>query len=218
MTLARVRGRISPVKFATHFAALAAALWFVTPAFAVAAPVVIDFDKDAIGNPIVGGTAVSALYSSLGVTFEHVGPGDCGGGTEVFAGSNCLTAGPISAPNVVTVCPGATCSEISSNHQGFVRANLAQAADEVCIDLLPTSDTQSVRVNTYRADGSPLGVAFVGGAGLHTQCMAGFGIGIRAIEFSGDGDSFAWFDNLKITFMPAPTLPATLGRLKAHYR
>jgi hypothetical protein len=199
-------------------AAVCLSLSLASPARGLATPVVIDFDTDPFASAVASGTAVTTLYSSLGVTFTHVGPGDCGGGSEVFASSNCLNSGPISAPNVVTVCPRATCSAISSNHQGFGRANLAQAADEVCIDLLPTNDIQTIRVNTYRADGSPLGVAFVGGGGIHTQCMEGFGIGIRAIEFSGDGESFAWFDNLKITFSPVPTLPLTFGRLKAFYR
>jgi hypothetical protein len=44
----------------------------------VAAPLVINFDTDPIGNPVEDGTVVDDLYSGLGVTFTHEGPTGCG--------------------------------------------------------------------------------------------------------------------------------------------
>jgi hypothetical protein len=42
--------------------------------------------------------------------------------------------------------------------------------------------------------------------------------GIQSVQFSGFENNFGWFDNLQVDFLPVPTLPTTLGRVKAHYR
>ncbi len=41
---------------------------------ALAAPIRIDFDTDANGGAIAGGTVVNALYATLCVTFAHEAP------------------------------------------------------------------------------------------------------------------------------------------------
>lgn len=177
----------------------------------------INFDTAPGGGPIANGTVINTVYAPIGVTFDHVGPGvACGSGPEVYASSNCLTGGPISAPNVVTLCPELTCSDISEDGFGLIRATFDTSPDKVCIDVLPVLSTQKAVLRAYDSGGHLLGSAESSTGTLETICFAGSGI--RSVQFSGLASDFAWFDNLSLTFSAVPALPMTFGRLKSMYR
>ncbi len=168
--------------------------------------VMIDFDTDPSGNPIAAGTVLTHVYSAMGITFAHAGPGQiCG--TQVFANDN--HPGDFgSLPNVVSTCGAGTASDISEDF-GFVEVILNSPATSVCIEVRPdnlgTPDHWAV-LRGYDSGGNIVDEITSTPGVIETICVSGFRIS-RA-RFSGDGDHFARFDNLGLTYHAGP-LPAT---------
>jgi hypothetical protein len=184
---------------------------------AEAVPLVINFDTDPSSNPIAHGTEISTTYASQGVTFEVTMPDDGGCGTGVYANSDCLNPeGTTSPPNVVTLCDGNTCSDISENAHGLVRALFSSPAIDVCIDFIPVDPDDNGVIRAYDANHVLLDEA-VSAVGVTGQiCVSG--VGIASVEFSGFGSNFGWFDNLSIEFDSVPTAPVTFSAIKSLYR
>ena len=176
----------------------------------VAAPLVINFDTDPIGNPVEDGTVVDDLYSGLGVTFTHEGPTGCG--TNVYANSD-QPIGFGSAPNVVSTCQPTSASDINSDSRGVIHAVLSQPASQVCIDVRPSDPASFARLRVFDSGGAEIGG--VSSAPGVTQTLCASATGIRGVRFAGGShDAFARFDNFSVTFSgtvcageasPAPT-------------
>jgi hypothetical protein len=163
----------------------------------------IDFDTDPDGLPVPHGTIVNSIYQAQGVLFEHVGPGAaCGDGPEVFASQNCLLQGAPSPPNVVTLCGPDTRSDISEDGFGMIRANFERSAEQVCIDVVPVRNDAAGVLRAFDADGHIIAEATSKPGASGSVCITA--PDIRSVVFSGNGDQYAWFDNLTVDFLPSP--------------
>ena len=171
--------------------------------------VTINFDTDTAGSTVASGTVVDTLYAAWGVTFTHVGPGSCSAGDHVYANDD-QPSGFGSPPNVVSTCAPPIASDISENLTGgFVQASFAQDANRVCIDVLPDFSTHHAVLNAYDAGNNPIGSVTSADGVTQTLCFSG--AGIRSVRFSGDGDLYARFDDLTVTFtqeIPLSSRPA----------
>lgn len=113
--------------------AIAAAGLFAEPARAV----LINFDTDPDGNPIVTGTNINTTYSSLGVTLGCFNGTDsasnlCSGNAYANA-----TASAASSPNVISLTPGTPLGLFIDERFGFFRASFATPVSSVSIDAMP---------------------------------------------------------------------------------
>jgi hypothetical protein len=182
---------------------------------AVAAPVTINFDVDADGNPInappifVDTTRLTTLYSSLGVTFA--GPGGNDGGAILNQGGN-FGVNALSAPNflafninslladggipqgpetVLFATPVDSVSIFGGDHVGGVTLQM-QAFN--ALDQLVATDTETAAEGTY----AQLSVA---GSSITSVTLN------AVVSASG-----AWvFDNLTFNPVPEPTTFALAG-------
>jgi hypothetical protein len=180
-----------------HAAAALFAVGMLGPsAAALAAPVLIDFDTDPIGNPIEDGTAVDLLYAGIGVTFEHEGDASCG--ANVYANAD-RPGGFGSAPNVVSTCQLPFESDIDAGAFGVIHAALSQPASRVCVDVRPNGPTHFARLRVFDAGGVEIGAAVSAPGVSQTLCVDA--AGIRGARFAGGAaDAFARFDNFAVTF------------------
>jgi hypothetical protein len=159
---------------------------------------IINFDFGPDGETTVAnGTVVNTLYSSLGVTFQHAGTGASCGSTNVYANSDHPgTWG--SSPNTVSLCGLDIASDISENTFGLIRADLTTSAEQVCINVLPDNAADFARLDAFDGAGTQIGSASsVAGA---TQQLCVSASGIRRVQFSGDTDKFARFDDFEVDY------------------
>jgi len=181
-------------------------------ATAEAGQTVINFDVDTNNNPLPSGTLINNLYSSLGVTFTNVG--ECNQNLPgVYTSAECLDAPPPSQPNVVTICDGLTCSDISELGNGSVRADFVADVTSVCIEFIPLDGSTGV-LRAFDSANVEIATAFTNVQGY--ICVAQ--PGIRAVQFSGFQQQFGWFDNLVFDLSVVPVEPTTFGAIKARYR
>jgi len=158
--------------------------------------ITIDFDTDPSGGTISAGTIINDVYAPLGVTFEKLGPGtNCGSGPEVYANSNSPTP-PLSG-NVVSTCPEGIASDISENNFGRIEARFSKPVKEVCIDVVPPY-TGYAFLEAFDANDVVLGRVTSAPGVNETLCISQ--TGIRGVRFSGEGNNFARFDNMKVLF------------------
>ncbi|MBW2419389.1 MAG: hypothetical protein JRH19_12635, partial [Deltaproteobacteria bacterium] len=157
---------------------------------------VIDFDIDGLGNSIEDGANVAARYATAGVLFEQVdGSGICGDADTAYARDDQpMDFG--SSPNVVSVCNTGP-ADFSGDAHGFVRALLLATADKVCVDALPTSGSLA-GLMAFDAEGELLGNAVSAESEQGQLCVED--LGIRSVEFAGQGTGTARFDDLVVTF------------------
>jgi hypothetical protein len=150
---------------------------------------------------VADGTVVNTLYSSLGVTFQHAGTGGSCGSTNVYANSD--QPGEFgSSPNNVSLCGLNIASDISENTFGLIRADLATAAEQVCIDVQPVTNNPDIlhlaRIDAFNAAGTQIASASSAPGQQQQLCVSASGI--RRVQFSGDTDKFARFDNLQVDY------------------
>jgi hypothetical protein len=177
----------------------------LSPFRVVEAPddITINFDFGPDGETSVpAGTVVNTLYAPLGVTFQHAGTGATCGSTNVYANSN-QPSGFGSSPNVVSLCNQGTASDISENTFGLIRANLATAAERVCIGVDPVDSDEVegfhfARLDAFNAAGTLIGSSSSAPGARQRLCFAE--PGIRRVEFSGDTENFARFDDLEVFY------------------
>lgn len=169
---------------------------------ALAAPILINFDTDANGAPVASGTAVNALYASLGVTFAREGALCSGTGSDIYANAD-QPPGFGSPPNVVTPCRPPTASDINDANYGVIHVILARNATQVCIDVRPDQPTHFGTLRVFDAADSL--VATASSAPGSTQQVCASGLGIRGARIAGGSASaFARFDNLVVHFGGGP--------------
>jgi hypothetical protein len=174
--------------------------------------ILIDFDTDPFGAPVSNGTILNSVYSTLGVTFEKVGPGTiCGEGPSVYANNN-RPGGFGSSPNTVSTCDPPTASDISETSFGMIHANLTKPAAQVCIDVRPDGAEDFAALRSFDAFGNVLDSATSEAGVTGPLCVTGSRI--YQVRFSGGGEKFARFDNLSVTFA-TPNLWTALLSLKA---
>lgn len=167
----------------------------------------IDFDRTPAGAPIANGTVVNHVYAPWGVTFIADHCSICGSDPNVYANSNCLTGGPISAPNVVTLFGSSTCSDISEDYLGLVRATFNTSADFVSIRTKPVRATDFAVLHAFNIAG--IEIATSRSSPGVTQDLSVSASGIESVTFSGSGENFAWFDDLIVRFgSPSYTITA----------
>jgi hypothetical protein len=158
----------------------------------------IDFDRNPKGLPIGSGTELATVYASWGVTFEH-GGGGIGCGTSIYANSN--HPGDFgSLPNVVTTCDDGTASDISEDYLGLIRANFAVTAVQVCIEVRPDGSSHRAVLRAFDHEGTQIGEVYSTFGVTQSLCVALSGI--RSVEFSGSGATYARFDDLNVDFEP----------------
>lgn len=166
----------------------------LTPSIASAQATLINFDWDSSGNAITSGSKLTFEYSTLGLTFFHTGP--TAGSCDTVRASDVRPAGFGSSPNVITLCPSSTWSDISENTFGLIRMTSRFELSSVCIDVRPNGGTGKGVMRAYDGGGALIQES-VSTAGV-TETLCTSGRRIRAVEFSGHGDKFAFFDNLGI--------------------
>jgi len=173
------------------------------------AQITIDFDVDPSGGAVASGTVVNALYSSLGVTFEKLGPGtNCGAGPQVYANGNSPPEFGEGPNNVVSVCAPPIASDFSENTFGRVEARFVQSVAHVCIDVRPprpisgTPPTGFAFLEAFDAAGAVLGRNTSSPGVDQTLCITA--TGIRGVRFAGAGSEFARFDNLLVSTEAPP--------------
>jgi len=177
--------------------------------------VVINFDEDTDGVAVPHGTVINSLYAPWGVTFSRTLDGTCGGGSDVFASSNCLFApAPLSAPNVVSLCGPMTCTDISENAHGLVVASFNSPADIVCIEFVAVSPGMKGVLRAYDEDHALI-TSDTNATDVEALCVTGSGI--KSVEFSGEGSNFGWFDNMRISYQVVGVEPSTWSGVKARF-
>jgi len=169
-------------------------------ATSVSQTVTINFDTDTAGHAVPNGAVVDTLYSPWGVTFSPVGSGGCSLGLHVFANAD-QPSGFGSPPNVVSLCGGGYSSDIDQNGIGLIKASFTTDANQVCIDVRPDGSSDNAVINAYDVAASPIGSATSTAGATQTLCVSA--VGIRSVQFSGDGSHFCRFDNLKVDFVEA---------------
>lgn len=187
-------------------------LLVVATVFAVARPgsaqaILIDFDTDPSGNPIPSGTALTHVYSSMGLTFLHGGGGSlCG--TTVYA--NDSHPGDFgSLPNVITMCDAGTASDISEDGFGLIEVRLDGPATQVCIEARPDSlgsPNHWAVIRGFDSGGNLIDEATSTPGVTETICVHGYRI--SSARFSGESNHYARFDNLGLVYHAGP-VPAT---------
>lgn len=163
---------------------------------------IINFDVGPDGEtPVPNGAVVNTLYAPLGITFQHAGTG-AACGTDVRANAN-QPEGFGSPPNVVSFCGPTTASDISENTFGLIQANLSTAAEQVCVETRPDFDPEVLhvaRMDAFDAAGTLIGSASTSPSNPRL-CVTVFPAGgIRRVQFSGDQDKFARFDDFEVRY------------------
>jgi hypothetical protein len=161
------------------------------------APNRIDFDSGADGADIADGTVIDTLFESEGVVFEKVnGSGICGG-DAVYANAD-LPDGFGSSPNAVSICNN-NFSDFSEDTHGRVRAFFARRANLVCIDALPSGDSDQAVLRAFNRFGRVVAKTLsLPGNSEERICVSS--TTLRAVEFAGYQEGLAHFDNLEFTF------------------
>lgn len=166
----------------------------LSPAVCSAQVYIIDFDKDPSGNVIPAGFALEHVFARLGLRFSHVGPtsGSCDG---VYANPNRPEG--FGTSNLISVCPGASAAEMSEDDTGLVQIKTDWDLAGACIDAHPGGVSQSAVIRGYDHGGDLIDEHVSAPGATETICVSGERI--RRIHFSGHGDSFAWFDRLRLS-------------------
>ncbi len=164
--------------------------------------VTVNFDRDAIGDPIADGQPLNSAYASFGLSFERVGrPGGCGQDGIVFANDD-QGGEPAfaSAPNVVSICSGGEFSDWNEG-RGYVRVDLERPGLEACVVVRPSGQDGEALLRIVDEAGDPVRTVTSTPGVLQTLCIRGDGF--RHLEFAGSGNlGFARFDDLRITYAP----------------
>lgn len=175
----------------------------------------IDFDN------VPNGTGINSTYLAQGVSFATVNTVDCidycGFDGQVHASSNCLDAGPLSPPNVVTIYGPPYCAYMSEAFAGWVQATFLVPADSVCIRVKPGSSSGFGVLRAYNDSFSPIATGYSAPGVTQDICLAASGI--KSVRFTGSGTNLAWFDDLVFeTNGATPALQRSWGALKVLYR
>jgi hypothetical protein len=159
---------------------------------------IINFDVGPDGDTqVADGAVVNTLYAPLGITFQHAGTGATCGSTNVYANSD--PPGEWGTfPNAVSLCGLNIASDISENTFGLIRADLATAAEQVCINVLPDNVDDFARIDAFNAVGALIESSSSSPGVTGVLCVSASGI--RRVEFSGAGDTFARFDDLEVDY------------------
>ena len=159
----------------------------------------IDFDNDPSENPIPAGTPLDNVYEPWGVTFSADAFNlICDG---VFANDQFPNFSTQfgSEPNVVSMCQPEIPPDFSENNYGVIRAELARAAFQVCIDVWTLVESNNAAVvRGYDVQGELIEEVVTQPGFRGEVCITG--PGVRSLEFAGFGFGFAVFDNLDIFF------------------
>ena len=181
--------------------------------------VMVGFDIDTEGRAVEHGTQVNETWAAWGIHLSHL-PGTnasaCGAGPELYAVSQCLGSGPMSAPNVISPCDGGGCPDFSEQDFGTIRVDFDREVEFVCIGVIPDHATDYGRLRLYDADGFLRGEIESPPGQTATICTPGEVV--RRAEFTSPGNHFARFDNLTIRFVAVPVEPVTFGTVKALFR
>ncbi len=184
--------------------------------FADAQVLHVSFDAAPDGSAVPSGTAVNALYSAWGVTFEAVRCPSCGTDPNVYAVSNCRDYLPFSLPNVVSLWSDGTCAPLTER-LGVVQATFGVPVDSVCLLVMPVRPGNQAVVRAYDAGGAEIVTAYSTPSATGTFCIGAPGI-VR-VTFSGAYLGYAWFDDLVVRVAgPTPTRQRTWGAVKSIYR
>lgn len=187
--------------------------------WAAAQAILIDFDTDPSGND-PGGMNITQAYAAWGIHFLPVGAHTAC--NSVYANTN--HPGDFgSPPNLISLCPPPTASDISENAFGLIQVWFDAPVTGVCIDVRPNHSGASgdrAVLRAYDAGGGLIQESISSPGAMETLCVNG--LRIKTVEFSGYGDEWARFDNLSVvmsagagpftTYVPgAANLPGTAG-------
>lgn len=160
----------------------------------------LDFDSEADGSPIVGGSVVNTTYASSGVLLERDGLREpiCGEGKEVYANGDVRFA---SLPNNVSVC-NSQFSDFNEGREGMVHALFETDAYEVCVSVRPTQSADFAVLRAYDHNDVLLDETSSEAGESEVLCITGEGI--RGVRFAGGEKRYARFDDLEVQFVPEP--------------
>jgi hypothetical protein len=168
--------------------------------------VTFNFDTAPGGGAVASGTIVNALYASQGLTLSRTAGGAVCNTGNIFANNDRPADFAISSsPNVVSQCAPPQASDVWETNFGAIRAGLASAASQACIDVRPDGVGDSAVLRAYDVSAVLLTSATSTPGAIQTLCVSASNI--RRVEFSGAGDTFVRFDDLAITFVAAPPTP-----------
>ena len=112
----------------------------------MAAPIVIDFDVDGLGNPIAPNTPITDQYASVGVTFLGL---EDGAPVDINAAPDPDGVTAPSGPNVLTNCANASLS-CPGNRADVVRILFDIPVFDISLQL-DSLGSRSVTFNLYDA-------------------------------------------------------------------
>lgn len=178
--------------------ALAAALTLASPA--LADPTVINFDVDAMGNPIAANTPITTQYAAWGVTFLGV---ENGQPVNVNAAPDPDLVPAPSSPNVMTNCANAL-SFCNGNRADLVQISFASPVSNISL-MLDSLGGQSVTFNLYDALNNLLETQTVTSGNSSYVPVNFASSGVSRIDGLQPDDGWAWaFDNLTFNGSAVP--------------
>lgn len=184
--------------------AVAAPLAGVTPA--VAAPIVINFDVDGLGNPIGFNVPITNQYANLGVTFLGLENGDP---ININAAPDPDGVPEPSNPNVLTNCANASAA-CPGNRADLVRITFDNPASAIRL-MLDSLGGLSVTFNLYDSASNLLETQTVTSGGSLYVPVIFSATGVSRIEGLQPNDGWAWaMDDLQFESAAVPE-PATLA-------
>lgn len=175
---------------------------------ASASIIVIDFDTDGLGNPILTDTPITNQYANLGVLFAGI---EDDAPVDVNAGPNPDGNPGGSAPNFMTNCANAN-GGCPGNRADILRITFDSGVSGISL-FLDSLGGQSVTFNLYDAGDSLLESVAI--SGLLPVAFTASGVTrIDAVQ-PNDGWAFAFddltFDTTATGDVPAPLTLALFG-------
>ena len=188
---------------------LAAAVLSSASAVATAAPIVINFDVDGLGNVIAAGTSITNQYANLGVLFAGL---EDGAAATIIAQPDPDGAVEPSAPNTLTNCSGPAGLGCAGNRADIVRITFDGPVFDISL-MLDSLGGQSVTFNLYDAADALLETVSVTSGGSVFVPVAFTAGNVSRIDGLQPNDGWAWaMDDLTFTVSAVPE-PATLALL-----
>lgn len=186
---------------------LGAAVLFSASAFTMAAPIVINFDVDGLGNPIATNTPITDQYANLGVLFAGI-ENDVLVDINAAPDPDGVTAP--SAPNVLTNCNDASQS-CPGNRADVVSIFFDMPVFGVSLQL-DTLGSLAVTFNLFDATDALLETVAISSGGSQFVPVAFAATDVRRIEGLQPNDGWAWaFDDLTFSASATPVpVPSTL--------
>ena len=192
----------------THRALLLALTVFVAP-ITNAAPIVINFDVDGLGAPIVSNTPITTQYSNLGVLFQGF---EDDSPININAAPDPDGVAAPSAPNVMTNCANASLS-CPGNRADILRMLFDNPVDGISLEL-DSLGGLAVTFNLYDALDNLLETVAISSGGSIYVPVSFTASGVSRIDGLQPNDGWAWaFDNLTFTAgaVPEPGVLALFG-------